>query len=608
MSSNLNKKLLTVLISSMLLAACGGDDGKDGNDGVNGTNGLNGKDGVSGTNGTNGVDGVNGTNGVDGVNGTNGTNGANGTEGANGSDLTAAPKLVRLATIPMGAELTGIYKTENGEVFFNLQHPSDTLPGDEKKAAVGVWNGVDIDNIDQKIAPVPVPVKGSAESQTTKVASGTYQVLGREGDTFTGALGFGFGNITNPAGTASVKQSNNPDFNAFIPSNIAGTEGFLFSAWEDRPGGVSRLSVAKQNDGTWQVSNAMNVNFGNVKGTMINCFGSVSPWGTPLTSEENYEAENTIRWNDITYSTGYPNYADVLKMKEYLGGVFPNPYDYGYIVEITDPKTAAPVPVKHYAMGRYAHENPVIMPDKKTVYLTDDGSNKGFYKFVADTAGDLTVGTLYAAKVTQDATKDTAKAGFDIEWIMLAHATNAEVKTWIDSYSSIDETDYISGATSYITDAEVAAWAAGTATDNRVAFLETLRAAKAKGATVEFNKMEGININYDSAKNRTVPFMYVAIAEVRGSMADAVGDIQVNENRCGAVYRLGLDTNFNADRMEPVLVGGAYDGTSTADKCATTGVAQPDNIEVLDDGRVLIGEDSSNHVNNMLWIFNPTGK
>jgi hypothetical protein len=67
----------------------------------------------------------------------------------------------------------------------------------------------------------------------------------------------------------------------------------------------------------------MNVNFGAVNGTMINCFGTVSPWGTPLTSEENYEAENTVRWNDATYSTGYPNYADVKLIQAYLGGTYP---------------------------------------------------------------------------------------------------------------------------------------------------------------------------------------------------------------------------------------------------------------------------------------------
>ena len=111
------------------------------------------------------------------------------------------------------------------------------------------------------------------------------------------------------------------------------------------------------------------------------------------------------------------------------------------------------------------------------------------------------------------------KAGFDIEWIELATATNAEVEAWIDAYDGIDETDYVEGSTSYISDAEVATWATGTAPDDRVAFLETLRAAEAKGATVEFNKMEGINVNFDGLKSGAVPFMYVAMAEVRGAMA-----------------------------------------------------------------------------------------
>lgn len=183
--------------------------------------------------------------------------------------------------------------------------------------------------------------------------------------------------------------------------------------------------------------------------------------------------------------------------------------------------------------------------------------------------------------------------------------SNADIEGWIRSYDGIDETDYVDGSTNFISDAEVATWAAGGAADDRVAFLETLRAAEAKGATVEFNKMEGININYNGAADNSVPFMYVAIAEVRGAMADTTGDIQVQENRCGAVYRLGLDMQYNASRMEPVVVGGAYDATSTADRCDPEGIAQPDNIEILDDGRVLIGEDSSNHVNNMLWVYNP---
>lgn len=34
-----------------------------------------------------------------------------------------------------------------------------------------------------------------------------------------------------------------------------------------------------------------------------------------------------------------------------------------------------------------------IMPDNKTVYITDDGTNVGFFKFVSDVAGDFSSGT-----------------------------------------------------------------------------------------------------------------------------------------------------------------------------------------------------------------------
>lgn len=539
--------------------------------------------------------------------------------GSNSDDNSAATNpatsspstLTRIATIPLGAELTGITKTDNGELFFNLQHPSQTLPINEAKAAVGAWIGVDFNNLPGTIDGVPVPDPTSPAAKTTQVALGSYQVLGREGDDFAGGLPFGLGAIPNAANNASIKQSNDPDFNAFIPSNIDGSEGYLFSAWEDRPGAMSRISLSKAGN-SWIINDALNVDFSGVKGTMINCFGSISPWGTPLTSEENYEAENTARWNDPSYTGGYPSYADVENIKDYLGGTFPNPYDYGYIVEITDP-TGTPIPQKRFTLGRLAHENPIIMPDERTVYLTDDGSYKGFYKFVATTAGDLSAGTLYAAKLTQDADiTDSAKAGFDISWIELGTSTDANIESFIDQYDGIDETDLgvgsVSGstATSYVTDAEISAYAAGTG-DEEIAFVETLRAASAKGATVEFNKMEGININFDGASNGSVPFMYVAMAEVRNGMADTSGDIQVSENRCGIVYRFPLPTDFNVNRMEPAVIGGAYDGTSTADRCDSNAIAQPDNVAVLNDGRVLIGEDSSNHKNNMMWLFKPAG-
>ncbi len=43
----------------------------------------------------------------------------------------------------------------------------------------------------------------------------------------------------------------------------------------------------------------------------------------------------------------------------------------------------------------------IVMPDNKTTYSADDGSNTAFWKFVADTPKDMSSGTLYGAKLNQ---------------------------------------------------------------------------------------------------------------------------------------------------------------------------------------------------------------
>ena len=81
--------------------------------------------------------------------------------------------------------------------------------------------------------------------------------------------------------------------------------------------------------------------------------------------------------------------------------------------------STTPELVRHLTMGRFSHENALVMPDNKTVYLTDDGYDTVFFKFEADVAGDLSEGTLYAAMVTQDSTYNSASTGFDVEWLEL---------------------------------------------------------------------------------------------------------------------------------------------------------------------------------------------
>jgi len=598
------KKWLAIAVAAGSLALTACDDGK------------NGKQGPAGADGAPGVAGK-GEVGAQGPAGAKGEAGTNGADGMNGQDLTAAPKLTRIATVTYGGEVTGLFKTDNGELFFNVQHALTALENGEKTSQVGVIEGLDLDNLDPHLEELSMPTTDE-EKMAVRLAAGTYKVLGTETETFSGALPAGMGAILDNSldgsdANALIKVSPNPDFNAFVSTTADGSAGYLFTAWEDRPGSMSRIKVERNDDGQWSAnsSDVSYVDFSSVHGTMINCFGTLSPWGTPLTSEENYEAENTSQWNNKNYENGYPNYADVQNIEKYLGGTFPNPYRYGYIVEITDPTVTA-TPVKHYTMGRTAHENAVVMPDHKTVYLTDDGSNKAFYKFVATTAGDLSAGTLYAAKVTQDATRAADKAGFDLEWIALGTSNNADIEDLINDFDNIDEDDYVENATSYIPQSRIDAYAANPANgDDELAFIETNRVAAAFGATNEFRKMEGIDINYNGAADGSIPYMYVAMSAVDKTMGDQEGDLQVEGGKCGVVYRLGLDKDFNAQRMEPVVVGGEYDAENTEGyRCPADAIANPDNLIVLDDGRVIIGEDSgtTTHANNMIWVYNPKGE
>jgi hypothetical protein len=60
-----------------------------------------------------------------------------------------------------------------------------------------------------------------------------------------------------------------------------------------------------------------------------------------------------------------------------------------------------PTGEKILPLGRIAFEMGLVMPDNRTVYMADDGTNVGFFKFVADTPGNLMSGSLYAAKANQ---------------------------------------------------------------------------------------------------------------------------------------------------------------------------------------------------------------
>jgi secreted PhoX family phosphatase len=170
-----------------------------------------------------------------------------------------------------------------------------------------------------------------------------------------------------------------------------------------------------------------------VFGTVNNCAGGVTPWGTYILAEENFhgyfagelpadhpEAANYERVGvpDGTYQ--WANFYDRFDVSKE-----PNePNRFGWIVEV-DVQDPNSVPKKRTALGRFKHEGAesIVAPDGRVVfYLGDDERFDYVYKFV--TAGKvnpddrvanmdlLDEGTLYVAKFAEDGS---------FQWLPLVH-------------------------------------------------------------------------------------------------------------------------------------------------------------------------------------------
>ena len=131
-----------------------------------------------------------------------------------------------------------------------------------------------------------------------------------------------------------------------------------------------------------------------VRGTIHNCSGGITPWGTVLTCEENIlyyfggqqtderEMAAYKRYN-IGYSKAYIWYQTHKRFDTSHASKQPNRF--GWVVEI-DPTDPSSVPVKRTALGRFYHEsaNPIQNSDGRiVVYMGDDGYFEYLYRFVS---------------------------------------------------------------------------------------------------------------------------------------------------------------------------------------------------------------------------------
>ena len=193
-------------------------------------------------------------------------------------------------------------------------------------------------------------------------------------------------------------------------------------------------------------------------GTFGNCAGGVTPWGTILSGEENfngyYDVSGTV---PAEYVDSYKRYGvptTVTKSAREWSTVDPRwdlsktpteVFRAGWIVEVDpyDPKAA---PKKRTMLGRMKHEGATITitaDGRIAAYLGDDERGEYIYKFVSagkydsdnrkNNFGLLDEGTLYVAKFTGDGTADGLFDGTG-QWIPLT----TDKKSFIDGMSVTD--------------------------------------------------------------------------------------------------------------------------------------------------------------------------
>ncbi|TWD79661.1 hypothetical protein FB561_0725 [Kribbella amoyensis] len=193
-------------------------------------------------------------------------------------------------------------------------------------------------------------------------------------------------------------------------------------------------------------------------GTFGNCAGGVTPWGTILSGEENFNG-----YFDVTgtvpaeYVDSYKRYGvptTVTKSEREWSTVEPRfdltrtpteVFRAGWVVEVDpyDPKAA---PKKRTMLGRMKHEGAtttLTADGRIAVYLGDDEKGEYIYKFVSagqydqdnrrNNFGLLDEGTLYVAKFTGDGAEDGLYDGTG-QWIPLTSHT----KSFVDGMSVAD--------------------------------------------------------------------------------------------------------------------------------------------------------------------------
>ena len=403
-----------------------------------------------------------------------------------------------------------------------------------------------------------------------------------------------------------------------------GSKSYTAEGWYSRAPMSMILTEMEQDAETGELTaiDQSPIDFSSVDGLWIPCFGSQTPWNTHLGSEEDYD----LQYNPLSSSASRTtNGLTALNDLYFNNTQEANPYHYGYFPEVTINENGSTSVVKHYSMGRGTWEAGKVMPDSRTVYFGDDGTNVALFMYVADKAEDLSAGTLYAGKFNQVA---TTYAG-NFEWIKLGSANDDEIKALADSTTFDDifvneafdsETGSCPTDTTRVRSGSTMDECLAVKPDmeKAAAFLESRRYAALMGATTEFNKMEGIAVN-DADKKLYMAISYLDKGMLDNGLPAEMEHIKMAKINAGVTFTLPMsadqvdstDTAIDSDYVvtsmlaEENLIGRDIETDALGNTAHPDFIANTDNIFFAEKMRTLfVGEDSGTHVNNFVWAYN----